>query len=203
MKLLDILKEIATSHYTLSNPDVDRKGNDVDVYYYFTTDSKREYYILFRSTWDGSYKESGQKYNWKTKLTFMPKNPYDTGDSMDIGGENFPKILGTVVEALKKYISTYKPEFIYWSGSPSDKERGADTAKRQRIYNAILNREAEKIPGYKSKIGAESSLLYDGEIPVEDLHPIFKYPNKPTVRGNKEDDELHNKKMSRFNLSRG
>lgn len=193
MKFLHILKEIATSHYTLSSPDVDRTGGDIRVYYYFTTDSKREYYVLFRSVWVGVTKEPDQKYNWRTKLTFMPKNPYDTGDSMNIGGENFPKILGTVVEAIKEYISTYKPEYIWWSGTPSDKERGADTTKRQRIYNAILNREVEKIPGYKSKIGAESSLLYDGEIPIKDSHPIFKYPEKPTFKGEKD--------ISRFNLS--
>lgn len=222
MKLVDILKEIATSHYTLSSPDADKKGSDINVYYYFTTDSGREYYVLLASTWVGTLKDPDQKYNWRTKLTFMPKNPYDTSDSNEIGGENFPKILGTVVEALKEYISTYKPEYIWWSGIPTDKEdadakekrmadkekgipieKTTDPSKRQRIYNAILNKEAEKISGYKSKIGAESSLLYDGEIPIKDSHPLFKYPKKPTVKGNKEDEEFYDKIRSRFNFSRG
>lgn len=208
MKLVDILKEIATSHYTLSSPNVKKIAGRIDIAYYFTTDSGREYYVLFESSWVGTSKEPTQKYNWRTRLTFMPKNPYDHSDSNEVGGENFPKILGTVVEAVKKYISTYKPEYIWWSGLPTDKE-DADArekrkaakekgipiektgpTKRDRIYSTILSREAGKISGYTSN---GSSLLYDGEIPIKDSHPIFKYPKKPTLKGEKN--------TSRFNLS--
>lgn len=209
MKLIDILKEIATSRYTLSSPDVDKKAGRITIRYYFTTDSGREYYVSFESVWVGTTKEPDQKYNWRTRLTFFPKDPYAHSDSNEVGGENFPKILGTVVEAVKKYISTYKPEYIWWSGYPSDKEfadarekrkaakekgipieKTTDPTKRDRIYSTILSREAGKISGYTSN---GSSLLYDGEIPIKDSHPIFKYPEKPTLKGEKN--------ISRFNLS--
>lgn len=210
MKFLDLLKEIATSSYTLSSAKESREtSRDVYVDYNFETDSKREYYVRFSSKWVGREKQPDQKYNWATELTFFPValSSKDT----EVGGENFPKILGTVIEALKKYISEYKPEYVYWKGIISNKEEkpsSEESNKRQRIYNLLMDRGTSGISGYTPIKGNKwlgyganrlSGLLYDGEIPVENADKIFKYPEEPTLR----DEEEIKKRVSRFNLSRG
>lgn len=203
MKLIDILKEIATSHYTLSTAKEEKETSRQSyIDYNFETDSKREYYVRFSSKWEGRNKKPDQKYNWATELTFFPV-ALSTSRDTEVGGENFPKILGTVIEALKKYISEYKPEYVYWKGIISNKEEkpgSEESSKRQRIYNALMDRGVSSIPGYKSIKGSKvSGLLYDGEIPVENADKIFKYPEEPTLY----DEEEAKKRVSRFNLVRG
>ena len=203
MKLIDILKEIATSHYTLSTAKEQKEtSRESYIDYNFKTDSKREYYVRFSSKWEGRSKKPDQKYNWATELTFFPV-ALSTSTDTEVGGENFPKILGTVIEALKKYISEYKPEYVYWKGIISNKEEkpgSEESTKRQRIYNALMDRGVASIPGYKPIKGNKlSGLLYNGEIPIKNADKIFKYPEEPTLY----DEEEAKKKVSRFNLVRG
>ena len=74
IKLVDLLKEIADSPYTLSAPSETKYGKYMfTTDYYFTTDNKREYYVRFSSNWKGRDKQPDQKYNWATELTFFPK----------------------------------------------------------------------------------------------------------------------------------
>jgi hypothetical protein len=204
IKLLDLIKEIATTPYSLG-PAKEKKdtrfnfSNYID--YNFTTDADREYYIRFDSKWVGRDKPADQKYNWETHLTFFPTG-VKTSDDTEVGGENFGKILATVIAALKKYIEDYKPEYVYWKGiigKDEAKPSNEDSTKRQRIYNTLMDRASQSIPGYTSIKGSkQSGLLYKDDIPIKDTNSLFKYPEEPTIH-NKDDAE---KKVSRFNLSR-
>lgn len=180
-KLADILREIADSPYNTETPHVvaqrDRKLVDYD----FKTDTGREYYIRFESKWAGKVKNPEQKYNWATELTFFPKETRQQGDSQEVGGENFGRILATVAATLKEYIKKYKPEYVYWKGVKADTEDKPEVTKRQRIYNTLLGRTADTISGYKATIGNTVSwLIYDGDIPMKDTADMFKYPEEPT-----------------------
>jgi hypothetical protein len=111
IKLIDILKEIADSPYTLSAPTKSQRGKfDFFVDYYFTTDNKREYYVRFSSDWKGRSKQPNQKYNWATELTFFPKENRSVGEPLNVGNENFGKILATISKSLLigilRYISS-------------------------------------------------------------------------------------------------
>jgi len=202
MRFILLLKEIATASYTLEAPKENKEGKfDNYVDYNFETDTKRKYYVRFTSKWAGRNKQQDQKHNWATELTFFPVQANTTGDT-EVGGENFGKILATVIEALKDFIKEYKPEYVFWKGIIGKEENKPDTAdstKRQRIYNAIMDREAKSVSGYVPNKGPKSSgILYGGDIPINGSHPIFDYPEEPSVY-NKDDAE---KRVSRFNLSR-
>ena len=203
MKLLDLLLEIANSPYTLSLPKVVKPTKfDRYVDYNFKTDSKREYYVRFTSKWLGRDKEDpNQRYNWSTELTFFPVENR-TDDKTEVGGENFGRILATVVKALNQYVDTYKPEYVFWKGIISNKEEkpgSEESTKRQRIYNLIMDRETKGISGYESVKGSKvSGIVFKGEIPVSDASPIFDYPEEPSFK----DEEKAKAKLSRFNLSR-
>jgi len=202
MKFIELLKEIVTSPYSLDLPKekVESKfGNYVD--YNFETDTKREYYVRFSSKWVGRGKKEGQKYNWATELTFFPVEP-NTTDKTEVGGENFGRILATVITALHKFIEEYKPEYVFWKGivgKVEDKPSSEESTKRQRIYNSIMDREAKSVSGYTPNKGVKSSgIEYGGDLPIKGSKPIFDYPEQPTLY-NKADAE---KRVSRFNLSR-
>lgn len=204
MKLIDILLEIADSPYTLS-PAKEQESTKFDNYvdYHFETDTKRKYYVRFTSKWAGRDKEDpNQKYNWRTELTFFPLENSTSNDT-EVGGENFGKILATVISALKKFVVEYKPEYVFWKGIISNKEEkpgSAESSKRQRIYNLIMDRETKGISGYESVKGAKASgILFKGPIPVPGAKPIFDYPEEPNFR----DAEKAKQTISRFNLSRG
>jgi hypothetical protein len=203
IKLLDILLEIADSPYTLS-PAKEQETTKFDSYvdYNFETAAKREYYVRFTSKWAGRDKKPEQKYNWVTELTFFPVE-LRTDSSTEVGGENFGKILATVLDALNKFVVKYKPEYVFWKGIISNKEEkpgSTDSSKRQRIYNLILDRETKGISGYESVKGTKASgILFKGDIPVPGASPIFKYPEEPSLY----DAEKSKAKLSRFNLSRG
>lgn len=204
IKFIDILLEIADSPYTLS-PAKEQEADKFDSYvdYNFETDTKREYYVRFTSKWAGREKQDPeQRYNWRTELTFFPvKN--STSSDTEVGGENFGKILATVLDALKKFVVEFKPEYVFWKGIISNKEEkpgSAESSKRQRIYNLIMDRETKGISGYESVKGDKASgILFKGDIPVPGASPIFKYPEEPSLY----DAEKSKAKLSRFNLSRG
>jgi hypothetical protein len=203
MKLLAILKEIANDPYALNPAKEEIEGNFNNyVDYNFETDSGREYYVRFDSKWAGRGKEPDQKYNWATELTFFPVQANKTGDT-EVGGENFGKILATVMKALRQFIQSYKPEYVFWKGiigKDETKPSSTESTKRQRIYNAILDRESKSISGYTPNKGdKKSGIVYGGDIPIKGSKPIFDYPEEPSIR-NKADVE---KRVSRFNLSRG
>ena len=199
IKLINILKEIADSPYTLSAPTKSQRGKfDFFVDYYFTTDNKREYYVRFSSDWKGRSKQPDQKYNWATELTFFPKENRSVGEPLNVGNENFGKILATVSKALTEYTKKYKPEYVFWKGIKDEKETSPEVTKRQRIYNVLLGREAQNIPGYKATIGDKlSSIEYEEEIPIPSATE-FKYPEAPSYYNEKEAKQ----KLSRFNLAR-
>jgi hypothetical protein len=199
IKLVDLLKEIADSPYTLSAPTKTQQGKFIFyVDYYFTTDNKREYYVRFSSEWKGRSKQPDQKYNWATELTFFPKGNRLVGEPTNVGDENFGKILATISKALTEYIKKYKPEYVFWKGIKDEKETNPGVTKRQRIYNVLLGREAQNIPGYKATIGDKlSSIEYEGEIPIPSAKE-FKYPETPSYY----DEEKAKQKVSRFNLAR-
>ena len=125
------------------------------------------------------------------------------GDPGEVGGENFGKILATVTKALKEFVQKYKPEYVFWKGIKTDKEsekgNTVDVTKRQRIYNAVIDRTVSGMSNYKSTKGnARSSIEYEKEIPVQGSDDIFKYPEEPSI-----DNPADNaKKLARFNLSR-
>lgn len=203
IKFIDILLEIADSPYALSSAKEQELSKfDSYVDYNFETDAKREYYVRFTSKWAGRDKKPEQKYNWVTELTFFPVK-LSTSKDTEVGGENFGKILATVVAALKKFVVDYKPEYVLWKGIVSNKEEKPDPAessKRQRIYNLIMDRETKGISGYESVKGEKASgILFKGDIPVPGASPIFKYPEDPSFY----DEEKSKAKLSRFNLSRG
>lgn len=198
------LNEIADSPYTFSSPKEEKPGNFYnDIDYTFTTDGGREYYIRFGSRWVGRSKKNDQKYNWATELTFFPTKLSHVGDPGEVGGENFGKILATVTKALKEFVQKYKPEYVFWKGIKTDKEsekgNTVDVTKRQRIYNAVMDRTVSGMSNYKSTKGnARSSIEYEKEIPVQGSDDIFKYPEEPSI-----DNPTDNaKKLARFNLSR-
>ena len=198
------LNEIADSPYTFSSPKEEKSGNfDNHIDYTFTTDGGREYYIRFGSRWVGRSKKNDQKYNWATELTFFPTKLSHVGDPGEVGGENFGKILATVTKALKEFVQKYKPEYVFWKGIKTDKEsekgNTVDVTKRQRIYNAVMDRTVSGMSNYKSTKGnARSSIEYEKEIPVQGSDDIFKYPEEPSI-----DNPADNaKKLARFNLSR-
>jgi hypothetical protein len=202
MKLLNLLFEIATTSYTLSNAkeSIESKfDNYVD--YNFKTDSGRDYYVRFEGKWVGRDKKDNQKYNWAVELTFFPVEAR-TSDVTEIGGENFGKIIATVIQALKKYVKDYKPEYVFWKGIVGKEENKPgveDSSKRQRIYNAIMDRSLGSISGYVSQKGNKlSAIMFDGDIPVKGASDIFKYPEEPSFYDEKE----ANAKLSRFNLKR-
>lgn len=199
IKLLNILSEIADSPYPLTPPSyrkVTKWDNYVD--YNFTTDTGRKYYVRFSNTWKGGDKEPDQKYNWYTELTFSFTELASTPDT-EVGTENFGKILATVGEALKKYTSTYKPEYIAWRGIIGHKEEKAGISKRHRVYNMFLDREGKNIKGYTLIKGDHTSgLMTNSKIPVPGASEIFTYPEPPSIY-----DKLKSQaKISRFNLSR-
>lgn len=202
IRFIELLKEIANTPYELE-PAKEQDTTNFDNYvdYNFKTDTDREYYVRFSSKWEGRNKKADQKYNWKTELTFFPVKIGTTTDT-EVGGENFGKILATVIVALKKYVEEYKPEFVYWKGiigKEEDKPSSEDSTKRQRIYNAIMDRESKNISGYVPFKGPkQSGILYGGNIPIKGASPIFDYVEEPTVYS-KDDAE---KRVSRFNLSR-
>lgn len=203
MKLLDILLEIANSPYTLSSPK-ERESSNFDNYvdYNFETDTKREYYVRFTSKWVGRIKQPDQRHNWATELTFFPVENR-TDNTTEIGGENFGRILATVIDALKRYVGEYKPEYVFWKGILSSKEEkpgSEESTKRQKIYNLIMDRETKGISGYESIKGSKASAIaFKGDIPVPGASDIFKYPEEPSFR----DEEKAKMKIARFNLSRG
>ena len=199
IKLINILKEIADSPYSLSSPSYHKftkYGFDID--YNFTTDNKREYYIRFKSNWAGRSKQPNQKYNWITELTFFPAKPYADDEPTNVGDENFGKILATVSKALSEYVKKYKPEYIFWKGIKDVKETNPEITKRQRIYNTLLGRDAQKISGYKPTIGDKlSSIEYEGEIPIPSAKE-FEYPEQPSYYN----ANVEKQKLTRFNLKR-
>ena len=199
IKLVDLLKEIADSPYTLSAPSKTARGKyEYVIDYHFTTDNKREYYVRFSSNWKGRDKQPGQKYNWATELTFFPTQLRLVGQPLNVGDENFGKILATVSRALNEFVKKYKPEYVYWKGIKDEKETNPETTKRQRIYNTLLGRDAQKIQGYKATIGDKlSSLEYEGEVPIPSAKE-FEYPEQPS----NYDAERAKGLASRFNLSR-
>jgi hypothetical protein len=199
IKLIDILQEIADSPYQTMSPHVEDRPFEKVVDYDFKSDTGREYYVRFTSTWQGRSKNKEQKYNWATELTFFPKEHRQVGDPQEVGGENFGRILATVGVTLKDYIKKYKPEYVYWKGIKADAEDKSDVTKRQRIYNTLLGRAATTIAGYKARIGDKVSwLIYDGAIPMEDTADMFKYPEEPSHY----DEKQAQAKASRFNLAR-
>ena len=199
IKLVDLLKEIADSPYTLSAPSETKYGKYMfTTDYYFTTDNKREYYVRFSSNWKGRDKQPDQKYNWATELTFFPKKASLVGEPTNVGDENFGKILATVSRALAEFVKDYKPEYVFWKGIKDVKETNPETTKRQRIYNTLLGRDAQKIQGYKATIGDKlSSVEYEGEVPILSAKD-FEYPEQPS----NYDAEVAKQKVSRLNLSR-
>jgi hypothetical protein len=206
IKLIDILKEVADTAYTLSSPKESKISTfDNNVDYTFTTDIGREYYIRFSSKWVGRNKKEDQEYNWATELTFFPSKLKQTGDPGELGDENFGKILATVAQATKSYIQKYKPEYVFWKGIKTDQEvekskiSNIEITKRQRIYNMFMNREISKLIDYKPTIGDKISFIqYEKEIPIEGSNNIFKYPEEVSIY-NAADAQ---KRVSRFNLSR-
>jgi hypothetical protein len=199
----NLLNEIAGSPFPLDSPSERKEGklnNYVD--YNFKSDTEREYYVRFDSKWIGTDKEEDQRYNWATELTFFPVELRRDNDNTEVGGENFGRILATVIKALKDFVSEYKPEYVYWKGivgKDESKPGSADSTKRQRIYNKIMDREASSIAGYDAAVGEKlSSIKYDGDIPIKDASPLFDYPMEPTIK----DPEKVKQKLSRFNLSR-
>jgi hypothetical protein len=200
IKLINILQEIANTPYQLQSPQEHKSGNfDNYVDYNFKTNTGREYYIRFSSKWEGESKPKDQKYNWKTELTFFPK---EQNTPYEVGGENFGQILATVIEALKRYIDTYKPEHIFWKGIKTDVDKNSnpeESTKRQRIYNLVMDRETKQFTEYSSYKGTRSSgLIYKETIPVKDANKLFTYPANPSFY----DEKKAQQKMSRFNLSR-
>jgi hypothetical protein len=206
IKLINILKEIADTAYTLSGPKEHKTSNFNNyVDYTFTTDNGREYYVRFNSNWVGRSKKANQKYNWGTELTFFPTKLQQAGDKGELGDENFGKILATVAQAINVYTQKYKPEYVFWKGIKTDEEKkrsklsDVDITKRQRIYNMLMNREISKLSSYKPTIGDTlSSIQYEKNVPVEGADDIFKYPEVPSMY-NAADAQ---KRVSRFNLSR-
>jgi hypothetical protein len=185
ISLLKILKEIADKSYNISSAKEEKDSFNPCVDYEFKTDKNREYYIRFSSRWEGRRKSKDQKYNWKTELTFFPKELSKVGDPSEIGDENFGKILATVKKACEEYIQDYKPEYLFFKGIKSDdkeKEKNLNISKRQRIYNQLMEKNLESLKkfGYDIKIGSPVSyLLKTSEIedPKEGIH---KYPETPT-----------------------
>ena len=199
IKLVDLLNEIADSPYILSAPSKTARGKyEYVIDYHFTTDNKREYYVRFSSNWKGRDKQPNQKYNWATELTFFPKKTSLVGDPTNIGDENFGKILATVSRALTEFVKDYKPEYVFWKGIKAENENNPEVTKRQRIYNVLLGRDAQKISGYKATIGDRlSSIEYEGEVPIPSAKD-FEYPEQPSDY----DAEVAKQKVSRFNLAR-
>jgi hypothetical protein len=200
IKFLDILNEIADSPYSLFSPSYHKQSNfDNYVDYEFTTDTGKEYYVRFSSKWEGRSKEQNQKYNWATELTFFPKALKTTPETEE-GGENFGKILATVGQALKKYVTSYKPEYVFWKGIKGHGEQvTGDSTKRQRIYNMVMDKMAKGIAGYTPIKGDKiSGLITNSEIPVPGANKIFIYPEKPSFY----DEAAAKAKLSRFNLQR-
>jgi len=200
IKLINILQEIANTPYQLQSPQEHKSGNfDNDIDYNFKTDTGREYYIRFSSRWVGRSKPKDQKYNWKTELTFFPK---EQNTPNEVGGENFGKILATVIDTLKKYINTYKPEHVYWKGIKTDVDKNIspeESTKRQRIYNLVMDRETKQFTEYLPYKGTKlSGLIYKGDMPIKDVNKIFTYPDNPNIW----DEKTSQQKISRFNLSR-
>lgn len=200
IKLINILQEIANSPYQLQPPQEHKSNNFTNsVDYDFKTNTGREYYVRFSSNWVGRSKPENQKYNWKTELIFFPK---ERNAPKEVGGENFGQILATVIEALKKYINTYKPEHVYWKGIKTDVDKNKspeESTKRQRIYNMVMDRTSTQFSEYTSYKGNRSSgLIYKKNIPIENANKIFTYPEAPTFY----DEKTAQQKASRFNLSR-
>jgi len=200
IKLIELLKEIADSPYSLTSPSYHKETNFSNyIDYEFTTDTGKEYYIRFNSTWAGREKEPNQKYNWKTELTFFPTAKRYTSKTEE-GGENFGKILATVGEALKKYTTTYKPEYVFWKGIKGEKEQNTgDSTKRQRIYNMLMDRMASGITGYTPIKGDKlSSIMTNNKIPIPGANKIFIYPEEPSFYNAAKAKAI----ASRFNLQR-
>jgi hypothetical protein len=200
IKFIDILNEIADSPYSLFSPSYHKQSNfDNYVDYEFITDTGKEYYVRFSSKWEGRSKEQNQKYNWATELTFFPK-AFKTTPKTEEGGENFGKILATVGQALKKYVASYKPEYVFWKGIKGHGEQvTGDSTKRQRIYNMVMDKMAKGIAGYTPIKGDKiSGLITNSEIPVPGANKIFIYPEKPSFY----DEATAKAKLSRFNLQR-
>lgn len=202
ISLLEILREIADTPYSISPAKEEKHSFSPSVDYEFKTDKNREYYIRFSSRWEGRIKPKDQKYNWKTELTFFPKELSKVGDPSEVGDENFGKILATVKKACEEYIQKYKPEYLFFKGIKSDdktKEKDLNISKRQRVYNQLMERNFESLKkfGYDVKIGSPASyLLRTSEIedPKEGIH---KYPEAPTF-----DDDPTNQPRFKLNLQR-
>jgi hypothetical protein len=196
----EILKEIIDSPYLLHSPSNHKQTNfDNYVDYEFTTDTGKDYYVRFSNKWVGRSKQQNQKHNWQTELTFFPKELKTTPETEE-GDENFGKILATVVQALKKYTDTYKPEYVFWGGIKGHKEKTTgDSTKRHRIYNMVMDKVAKGITEYTPIKGNKSSgLIINTEVPVSGANKIFTYPEEPSSY----DEDEAKAKTSRFNLQR-
>jgi len=201
IKFINILNEVVDSPYLISSP-IYKKSSNFSNYidYEFTTDNKREYYVRFSNEWRGRSKPQDQKYNWTTELTFFPKK-LSTSKETEVGDENFGKILATVSKALKEYITKYKPEYVFWKGIKGNKEQinVGDSTKRQRIYNMVMDKMANRITGYTYIKGDKTSgILTKDKIPTPGANKIFTYPEEPSFYN----EEEAKKKVSKFNLQR-
>ena len=200
IKLIEILNEIADSPYSLRTPIKDKLTNfENKVDYEFIAGNGKEYYIRFNNKWVGRSKPQDQKYNWETELTFFPKE-LKTTPGTEEGDQNFGKILATVGEALKDYISKYKPEYVFWKGIKGHGEQvTGDSTKRQRIYNMFMDRMSKGITGYTAIKGDKSSgLINNSEFPVPGTDKMFTYPETPSFY----DEAVAKAKASKFDLQR-
>lgn len=216
MKLTEILKEmlneIGETTYKISGPKIVSSNPNSNVVKYFFTavhkEKKKEpeienpkkpkkpkkpkttkYEVVFESEF------LSDKHKWETEISFDKigggKEIYaffgsdekysETGEGLAI------PVLFTVAKAVRDFIEKFKPEFLTYSGSLSDKEVSAlfdpekekdnITTVRDRIYDKMVDSMIEDFPDYGFKrSGYNMDIFYKGELPVPGHHKIFNYP---------------------------
>jgi hypothetical protein len=196
--LLEMLNEIGGNTYELSKPKIQKSSpRSNTVKYFFTSKAGSEYEVVFES----EFLSGSDKHKWETDVSFDKIREDDEYQDLymfsdeekysETNEKDAIAILFTVAEAVKAFISDFKPEFLTYSGSMSGKElfalsdpdRKADAVKmttvRDRIYDRMVKSMISEFPDYTfDRSGYNMDIFYKGELPVPGHPKIFNYPVK-------------------------